>query len=121
MELLPVLGLIGLVAGGAALLLALDLRGRVNKLEAAVSARNAMDADQQSAHEAVHQELEDVRHEIEVTQHRLDNTQREVAELKMAAEVAPAPPLPKARPGGLDDLRERLRAAHSEPDAADEP
>jgi hypothetical protein len=24
------------------------------------------------------------------------------------------PPLPKSRPGGLDDLRERLRAAHTE-------
>ena len=68
----------------------------------------------------MHHELGDLRHEIELTQHRLDNTQREVAEMKMAAEVAPAPPLPKARPGSLDDLREQLRAAHREPDAADE-
>ena len=121
MDLVLVLALIGVVAGVVALVLVLDLRGRVVKLEAAVSARNALDADLQSAHEATHQELGDVRHEIELTQHRLDNTQREVTELKMAAEVAPVPPLPRARPGSLDDLREQLRAAHREPDAADEP
>jgi hypothetical protein len=121
MDLMLVLGLLALLAGAAALLMVIDLRGRVSKLEAAVTARNAMDADIQSAHEAVHHELGDQRHEIELTQQRLDNTQREVAELKMAAEVAPAPPLPRARPGSLDDLREQLRAAHREPDAGDEP
>jgi hypothetical protein len=49
----------------------------------------------------------------------LDETQRQVNELKQAAQVsaAPAPPpLPRtrARSGGLDDLREQLRASHRE-------
>jgi hypothetical protein len=121
MDLTLVLGLLALVAGGVALVMVIDLRARVTRLEAAGVERNAMDADVQSAHEAVHHELGDLRHEIELTQNRLDNTQRELAEIKMAAEVGPAPPLPKARAGSLDDLREQLRAAHREPDAADEP
>jgi hypothetical protein len=49
----------------------------------------------------------------------LDETQRQVNELRQAAEAAAAtppapPPLPRARgrSGGLDDLREQLRASH---------
>jgi outer membrane murein-binding lipoprotein Lpp len=39
----------------------------------------------------------------------------ELAEVRAAAEVVPVPPpLPKSRPAGLDDLRQRLRAAHTE-------
>jgi outer membrane murein-binding lipoprotein Lpp len=44
----------------------------------------------------------------------LDQLRAELADLRAAAEVAPVPPLPRTRPGGLDDLRERLRAAHTE-------
>ena len=46
----------------------------------------------------------------------LDETQRQLNELKAAAEVIPAPPppLPRSRPAGLQDLREQLRAAHRE-------
>jgi hypothetical protein len=52
----------------------------------------------------------------------LEETRRELTELKAATEVAPAPPLPplpRTRSGGLDDLREQLRAAHREADDAD--
>ena len=49
----------------------------------------------------------------------LDQTQRQLNELKATAESVPPPPagLPKTRSSsgrGLDDLREQLRAAHSE-------
>ena len=45
----------------------------------------------------------------------LDETQRQLNELRAAAEAVPAPPpLPKSRSSGLDDLREQLRAAHRE-------
>jgi outer membrane murein-binding lipoprotein Lpp len=44
----------------------------------------------------------------------LEDLRSELADLRAAAQAVPAPPLPKTRPGGLDDLRERLRAAHSE-------
>jgi predicted nucleic acid-binding Zn-ribbon protein len=49
----------------------------------------------------------------------LDQTQRQLNELKVAVEAVPPPPagLPRARSSpsrGLDDLREQLRAAHSE-------
>jgi hypothetical protein len=45
----------------------------------------------------------------------LDETQRQVNELKTANDTPapPPPPLPRTRSsGGLDDLREQLRAAH---------
>lgn len=42
----------------------------------------------------------------------LDETQRQLNELKAAAEIVPSPPLPRTRSGGLDDLRQQLREAH---------
>jgi hypothetical protein len=50
----------------------------------------------------------------------LDETQRQLNELKAAAEVFPVPPPPlprtqKPRSGSLDDLREQLRQAHRDP------
>jgi hypothetical protein len=48
----------------------------------------------------------------------LEDMRAELTDLHAAAQVVPVPPLPRTRPGGLDDLRERLRAAHTE---ADEP
>jgi hypothetical protein len=50
----------------------------------------------------------------------LDETQRQLNELKAAAEVVPAPPLPRSRSSGLDDLREQLRASHREEPASEE-
>lgn len=53
----------------------------------------------------------------------LDETQRQVNELRSAAAASvpvPPPPLPRSRPGGLDDLREELRAAHREDAASEE-
>jgi hypothetical protein len=46
----------------------------------------------------------------------LDQTQRQVNELRAAVEAVPPPPtgLPRTRSSGLDDLRQQLRAAHSE-------
>ena len=50
----------------------------------------------------------------------LDETQRQLNELKTAAEVVPAPPLPRTRATGLEDLREQLRASHREETASEE-
>jgi len=48
---------------------------------------------------------------------QLDQTRRELGELKAAAEAVPTPPpLPRTRSGGLDDLRQQLRASHAESD-----
>ncbi len=44
----------------------------------------------------------------------LDQLRAEVADLRAAADVVPVPPLPKTRSADLDDLRQRLRAAHTE-------
>ena len=52
--------------------------------------------------------------DVNALQAALDQLRAEVADLRAAVEVAPVPPLPKSRPAGLDDLRERLRAAHTE-------
>jgi septal ring factor EnvC (AmiA/AmiB activator) len=121
MDLLPLVGVLALMAGVAALALVLDARGRIARLEAALATAQQVNAELRSAHEAVHAEVADVRTELQTTQRDLDRAQRELGELKAAAEVVPAPPLPRARSGSkLDDLRERLRAAHREPDSADE-
>jgi outer membrane murein-binding lipoprotein Lpp len=48
----------------------------------------------------------------------LDQLRSELADLQAAARDVPVPPLPKTRPGGLDDLRQRLRASHTESDEA---
>jgi septal ring-binding cell division protein DamX len=53
--------------------------------------------------------------EVRQLRRELDETQRQLNELKAAAEVVPAPPpLPRTRSSGLEDLREQLRAAHRE-------
>jgi hypothetical protein len=45
----------------------------------------------------------------------LDQLRSEVIDLRAAAQVIPEPPpLPRTRTAGLDDLRQRLRAAHNE-------
>jgi hypothetical protein len=85
--------MIAVVVAVAALWLVLGVRTRAQRLPAEIAA---------------------VRRELEQTQHELEETRREIAELKAAAEVVPVPPLPRARSGGLDDLREQLRAAHRE-------
>ena len=53
--------------------------------------------------------------QVKQLRRELDETQRQLNELKAAAEAVPAPPpLPKSRSSGLEDLREQLRAAHRE-------
>ncbi|HET6317212.1 MAG TPA: hypothetical protein VFG86_12190 [Chloroflexota bacterium] len=94
MELLLVL--VALIASAAALALAFDLRGKVTALQ------------------SVHQEVGGLRRDV-------DTAQRELNELKTAVHTpADAPPLPKARQRGLDDLREQLRAAHLDPESGSE-
>jgi hypothetical protein len=48
----------------------------------------------------------------------LDQTQRQLNELASAAAVVPAPPIPRGRSSGLEDLRQQLRQAHRESDEA---
>lgn len=68
-------------------------------------------ADIHGAHEQIRREHEQIRREHE-------QIHRELGELKAAADMLPAPPpLPKARTGGLDDLRQQLRQAHAEDSA----
>ncbi len=94
MELL--LALVALIASAAALALAFDLRSKVNALQ------------------AVTEEVGGLRRDV-------DAAQRELSELKTAVQsAAVAPPLPKARQRGLDDLREQLRAAHLDPESGSE-
>jgi hypothetical protein len=46
---------------------------------------------------------------------QVEDLQRELADLKASTEVVSIPPpLPRARPARLDDLREQLRASHRE-------
>ena len=58
--------------------------------------------------------------DVNALQAALDQLRAELADVRAAAEVVPVPPLPKSRPAGLDDLRERLRAAHTEGESASE-
>jgi outer membrane murein-binding lipoprotein Lpp len=78
--------IIALALAGAALWLVYPLRRQVDQLSGDVNALQAA----------------------------LDQLRAELADLRAAAENVPVPPLPKSRPAGLDDLRERLRAAHTE-------
>jgi hypothetical protein len=65
--------------------------------------------------------LNDTRQVLEDTRHELDETRRELGDLRAAAEIVPPPPpLPRARSGGLEDLREQLRAAHREETPSEE-
>ena len=64
------LAVAALIVGIAALALVIDLRGRVNNLEARQVLRRQMDADAQAAHEAVHYELGEQRRDIDFALHR---------------------------------------------------
>ena len=59
--------------------------------------------------------------DVESLRAELQQSRQELGELKATIEAVPAPPpLPRARSGGLDDLRQQLRAAHAEPDESTE-
>lgn len=58
--------------------------------------------------------------DVNALQIALEQLRSEVDDLRAATQVVPVPPLPRARSGGLDDLRERLRAAHTESDEPSE-
>jgi hypothetical protein len=120
MELLLSFG--ALAVGVAALVLAWTLRGRMDALEGSATAGKRFEDDARRAHEAMHSELGDVRHLLDQTRRELDAARGELSELKAAADVLPPPPppLPKSRSGGLEDLRQQLRAAHREGDEAED-
>ena len=61
-----------------------------------------------------------LRGELDQTRDELARAERELADLKAAAEVLPVPPLPRTRSARLDDLRQQLREAHREPGEATE-
>jgi septal ring factor EnvC (AmiA/AmiB activator) len=75
---------------------------------------------------ATQQQIRQLRAELDQTQRQLNEAQatlrevqQQLSDLKVAAEYVPPPPrLPRSRAGGLDDLREQLRAAHREGDEA---
>jgi septal ring factor EnvC (AmiA/AmiB activator) len=94
-----------LVAAGATAV-ALDLRGRTTRLSEEVGSLRQDLASTQAT-------LRQTQGTLGETQATLSQTQAALAELKAATEIVPVPPLPRARPGGLDDLRQQLRAAHS--------
>jgi hypothetical protein len=126
MELL--IAVAALAFGVAALVLALTLRSRLDALDRAASSSKTFEGDMRHAHEAMHGEISELRRllsqtrrELDQERQRLETAQRELGELKAAADVLPAPPpLPKSRTARLDDLRQQLRAAHAEPDDSDQ-
>jgi hypothetical protein len=106
----------------AGLVLALTLRSRLDALEKSSAKAVRFEDEARRGHEAMHGEVGDLRRLLEHTRRELEAARAEVAELKAAAEVLPPPPpLPRTRSGGLEDLRQQLRAAHQEPDIGDEP
>ena len=100
------LSLVAILVAVVALGLVLGLRNQVAQIPRA-------DAYPGADLERLRQELIDIRRDV-------DQSQRELDELKAATQVVPAPPLPRARSVGLNDLREQLRAAHREPDPSSE-
>ena len=94
------LALVAALLAAGATAVALDLRGRTTRLTEEVRSQG--------------QDLATTPATLAETKVALAETQAALAELKAATEIVPAPPpLPKARSGGLDDLRQQLRAAHS--------
>jgi uncharacterized membrane protein len=97
-----VLALAALVLGAVAVWLSLQARGSVS---AATESATRLQAD-----------LDAVRHDLAALRDELAEARRRLERLEEAP--AAPPPLPRGRHAGLDDLRERLRAAHRE--SADE-
>ena len=97
------LSLVAVVAGLVALALAVRVQGATRRAIASVEGG-----------------LDVSRRELEQLRQATDELRRELRELRSTVEAVPAPPLPKARPAGLDDLRERLRAAHESTQGEDD-
>jgi hypothetical protein len=107
------IGVLALIVAGVSLGAVLQLRGQVPALQAEVGAlRRQLE---ETRHEPSEVTTVALQAEVSALRRDLEQTQNELGELKAATDIAPAPPLPKARPS-LDDLREQLRAAHREAD-----
>jgi anti-sigma factor ChrR (cupin superfamily) len=101
------LALVAALLAAGATAVALDLRGRTTRLSEEVRSQGQDLAETKVA-------LAETQAALAETKVALAETEAALAELKAATEIVPAPPpLPKARSGGLDDLRQQLRAAHS--------
>jgi hypothetical protein len=104
------IGLVALALAVVALALALTLRNQLAALPPAAAAPPA------PVEPLLVHAYDDtaLRAELNAVRAELQRVSQELGELKAAAEVVPVPPLPKARRGRLDDLREQLRASHRE-------
>jgi septal ring factor EnvC (AmiA/AmiB activator) len=113
--------LIVLVALALSLWLAYSAQTQVRQL------RRELDQSQSMLNEArqriadVQRDLASVRQSVVDVQDDVSHARDQLGELRAAAEVLP-PPLPRARrtSGGLEDLREQLRAAHREEEGTSE-
>ncbi len=97
------LAIMALFVGTVAAVLALMVR---RELEVARKATALATAAADQALASARRDIEGLRHEL--------------SELRASAESPPPPPLPKARRGALDDLREQLKAAQRTTDAGEE-
>jgi uncharacterized membrane protein len=110
-----VLSVVAILVAVVALVLVLSLRNQLAQLPRADSGADLerLRRDSSAEVERLRQELGDIRRD-------LDRGQGELEQLKAATQIVPAPPLPRARSAGLNDLREQLRAAHREPEPGSE-
>lgn len=99
------LAIVALIVALAGVVLAIINRGALARAAEETSRARQQAAQTQQQAEAASSAAAALRTE-------LDDLRRQVSELREP--VAPLPPLPRARKGGLDDLREQLRAAQRE-------
>jgi septal ring factor EnvC (AmiA/AmiB activator) len=108
------LALVAALLAAGATAVALDLRGRTTRLTEEVRSQGQDLATTRATLAETKVALAETQAALAETKVALAETEAALAELKAATEIVPAPPpLPKARSGGLDDLRQQLRAAHS--------
>lgn len=122
-EFLLVLPALAIVAALLAWVQARAARNDIDSLRAELLARTENVRDEEEGVDQLRTALDELRHALEDTQRDLGRANAAIDGLTAAGEVIPAPtppPLPRARSAGLDDLRRRLREAHSESSAGPE-
>ena len=102
-----VLSVAALLIAVGALVVALNLRSELGRAQRAVA-----DAGGEAAR--AHQRAEEAERSLGTLRDELDQVRGELATLRSLAEAPPPLTLPRSRSGGLDDLREQLRAAAQE-------